>query len=138
MLTLYWYWSFNPQKARLALEELELEYSLVTVDLGRPDRLWHLIPGLGRFNWPVSMLTWDVIVLNGYLLINLHIAGYLMYQRYRGKTPRKRWYLPFVFLSIGWAISIHTVTAFLYQGLGGRPFWNSALLAPRFLATAFK
>ena len=36
-----------------------------------------------------------------------------------------------------WAISIHTVTAFLYCGLGGRPFWNSALLAPRFLASAF-
>ena len=35
MLTLYWYWSFNPQKVRLALEELGLEYSLVTVDLAR-------------------------------------------------------------------------------------------------------
>jgi molybdopterin-containing oxidoreductase family membrane subunit len=45
--------------------------------------------------------------------------------------------LPFVFVSIVWAISIHTVTAFLYAGLGGRPFWNSALLAPRFLASAF-
>jgi len=35
MLTLYWFWSFNPQKARLALEELGLDYSLVTVDLTR-------------------------------------------------------------------------------------------------------
>jgi molybdopterin-containing oxidoreductase family membrane subunit len=109
----------------------------VVVDLGRPDRFWHLIPGIGKFNWPMSMLTWDVIVLNGYLLINLHVVGYLLYMRYLGRNPNGWWYLPFVFLSIFWAISIHTVTAFLYCGLGGRPFWNSALLAPRFLASAF-
>lgn len=109
----------------------------VVVDLGRPDRFWHLIPGIGRFNWPISMLTWDVIVLNGYLLINLHIVGYLVYMQYLGRKPNPAWYLPFVFLSILWAISIHTVTAFLYCGLGGRPFWNTALLAPRFLASAF-
>jgi Ni/Fe-hydrogenase subunit HybB-like protein len=109
----------------------------VVVDLGRPDRFWHLIPVIGRLNWPVSMLTWDVIVLNGYLLINLHIVGYLLYMRYLGRKPNPRWYVPFVFLSIIWAISIHTVTAFLYCGLGGRSFWNTALLAPRFLASAF-
>ncbi len=109
----------------------------VVVDLGRPDRFWHLIPGIGKFNWPMSMLTWDVIVLNGYLVINLHIVGYLLYMRYLGRKPNPVWYLPFVFLSIFWAISIHTVTAFLYCGLGGRPFWNTALLAPRFLASAF-
>lgn len=109
----------------------------VVVDLGRPDRFWHLLPIIGRFNWPISMLTWDVIVLNGYLLINLHIVGYLLYVRYLGQQPNPRWYVPFVFLSIMWAISIHTVTAFLYCGLGGRPFWNTALLAPRFLASAF-
>ena len=83
------------------------------------------------------MLTWDVIVLNVYLLINLHVCGYLLYMRFLGRTPNPRWYKPFVFLSIIWAISIHTVTAFLYCGLGGRPFWNWALLAPRFLASAF-
>jgi Ni/Fe-hydrogenase subunit HybB-like protein len=109
----------------------------VAVDLGRPDRFWHMIPGIGKFNWPMSMLTWDIIVLNGYLLINLHIVGYLLYMRYLGRKPNPKWYVPFVFLSIIWAISIHTVTAFLYCGLGGRPFWNTALLAPRFLASAF-
>jgi len=109
----------------------------VVVDLGRPDRFWHLMPIIGRFNWPISMLTWDIIVLNGYLLINIHIVVYLLYKRYLGQRPHRAWYVPFVFLSIAWAISIHTVTAFLYCGLGGRPFWNTALLAPRFLASAF-
>ncbi len=121
----------------LAIAAIVMCLMFVTVDLGRPDRFWHLIPGLGRFNFPISMLTWDVIVLNGYLLLNLHICGYLLYMRFLGRAPNPRWFLPFVFLSIIWAISIHTVTAFLYAGLGGRPFWNSALLAPRFLASAF-
>ncbi|HNQ24714.1 MAG TPA: polysulfide reductase NrfD [Phycisphaerae bacterium] len=106
----------------------------VTVDLGRPDRALHLFR---RFNFPISMLTWDVIALNGYLLLNLHICGYLLYCAYRGRTPTKVFYVPFVFVAIVWAVSIHTVTAFLYVGLGGRPFWNSAIIAPRFLASAF-
>ncbi len=106
----------------------------VTVDLGRPDRALHLVQ---RFNFPISMLTWDVIALNGYLLLNLHICGYLLYTAYCGRTPSKVFYVPFVFIAIIWAVSIHTVTAFLYVGLGGRPFWNSAIIAPRFLASAF-
>lgn len=121
----------------LAIAAIFMCIGFVVVDLGRPDRFWHMIPGIGKFHFPISMLTWDVIVLNGYLLINLHICGYLLYNRYRGVAPNPKWYIPFVFLSIAWAISIHTVTAFLYQGLGGRPFWNTALLAPRFLTSAF-
>jgi len=83
------------------------------------------------------MLSWDVIVLNGYLLLNVHICGYLLYGRYQKKMPARWFYVPFVFIAIVWAISIHTVTAFLYVGLGGRPFWNSAIVGPRFLASAF-
>jgi len=83
------------------------------------------------------MLSWDVIVLNGYLLLNVHICGYLLYCRYQGRKPSKWFYIPFVFIAIGWAVSIHTVTAFLYVGLGGRPFWNSSIVGPRFLASAF-
>ncbi len=121
----------------LAISAIVMCLMFVTVDLGRPERFWHMIPGIGRFNWPVSMLTWDVIVLSGYLLLNLHICGYLMFMRFLGRSPNRTWYVPFVMLSIFWAISIHTVTAFLYCGLGGRPFWNTALLAPRFLTSAF-
>ncbi|MGM0577852.1 MAG: sulfate reduction electron transfer complex DsrMKJOP subunit DsrP [Myxococcota bacterium] len=121
----------------VAIAAIVMALAFVIVDLGRPDRAWHMIPGLGRFNWPVSMLTWDVVVLSGYLLLNLHIVGYMLYQRFLGRKPDPRWYVPFVMVSIVWAISIHTVTAFLYSGLGGRPLWNSALLAPRFLVSAF-
>ena len=121
----------------LAVAAIFMCLAFVTVDLGRPDRFWHLIPGVGQFNFPASMLSWDVIVLNGYLLLNLHICGYLIYCAYCGRRPTKKFYIPFVFIAIAWAISIHTVTAFLYVGLGGRPFWNSAIIAPRFLASAF-
>lgn len=121
----------------LAVAALIMCLAFVTVDIGRPDRAWHLLPIIGRSNFPHSMLAWDVVVLTGYLLINLHVSGYILYQRFLGNKPNPKWYLPFVYLSIFWAFSIHSVTAFLYSGLGSRPFWNSALLAPRFLATAF-
>jgi len=121
----------------LAVAAILMCLAFVTVDLGRPDRFWHLIPGLGVLNFPASMLSWDVIVLNGYLLLNLHICGYLLYCRYQDKKPAKWFYIPFVFVAIVWAVSIHTVTAFLYVGLGGRPFWNSSIVGPRFLASAF-
>lgn len=121
----------------LAVAAIIMCLAFVTVDLGRPDRFWHLIPGIGQFNFPASMLSWDVIVLNGYLLLNVHICGYLLYCRYRNRKPAKWFYIPFVFVAIGWAVSIHTVTAFLYVGLGGRPFWNSSIVGPRFLASAF-
>ena len=117
-----------------AVAAIVMAMLFVTVDLGRPDRFHHL---LLRFNFPISMLTWDVLVLNGYLLLNLHICGYLVYCAYRRREPSRVFYIPFVFVAIVWAISIHTVTAFLYSGLGGRPFWNSAVVAPRFLASAF-
>ena len=121
----------------LAVAAILMCLAFVTVDLGRPDRFWHLIPGIGQFNFPRSMLSWDVLVLNGYLLLNVHICGYLLYCRYRKTKPGKWFYIPFVFIAIVWAVSIHTVTAFLYVGLGGRPFWNSAIVGPRFLASAF-
>jgi Ni/Fe-hydrogenase subunit HybB-like protein len=121
----------------LAIAAIVMCLAFVVVDLGRPDRFWHMIPGIGRFNWPISMLTWDVIVLNGYLLLNLHICGYLLYMRFLGAQAE-----PALVRALRLPLDrlghlIHTVTAFLYSGLGGRPFWNSALLAPRFLASAF-
>jgi molybdopterin-containing oxidoreductase family membrane subunit len=109
----------------------------VTVDLGRPDRLWHMIPLLGRLNFPASMLAWDVLVLTGYLLLNLLIPFYILFTRYRGQEPNERAYFPWVLLSIVWAISIHTVTAFLFSSNVARPFWHTAVLGPRFLASAF-
>ncbi len=118
----------------LAISAILMCLLFVTVDLGRPDRFMHM---LLRFNFPMSMLTWDVIALNGYLALNLHICGYLLFCAYCGSKPKRILYLPFVFAAIAWAVSIHTVTAFLYVGLGGRPFWNSAIIAPRFLASAF-
>ena len=121
----------------LAVTAIVMCMLFIMVDMGRPDRFWHVIPFIGRLNFPSSILAWDVIVLNGYLALNLHIPGYLLYKYYLGQKPSDKYYRPLVFISIFWAVSIHTVTAFLYSGLGGRAFWNSAILAPRFLISAF-
>jgi len=121
----------------LAISAIIMSMLFVLVDVGRPDRVWHLIPGIGRLNVPSSMLGWDVLVLNGYLLSNLAIVTSLLVNLFLGKEPNKKIFYPLVLLSIPAAIGIHTVTAFLYNGFPARPFWNAAILAPRFLASAF-
>jgi len=121
----------------LAIAAISMCGLFVTVDVGHPERLWHLIPGLGHLNVPRSMLAWDVLVVNGYLVLNLVIVTYLLFSLHAGRTPNKKLFLPLVLLSIPAAIGIHTVTAFLYCGLPARPFWNTSILVPRFLASAF-
>ncbi|UCC23959.1 MAG: polysulfide reductase NrfD [Gemmatimonadales bacterium] len=109
----------------------------VVVDLGSPFHSWHLTPGIGFLNFPRSLLAWDVVVLNGYLALNFGIPFYILFTHFKGKTPNKKRYVPFVYLSVFWAVSIHMVTAFLLAGLPARPFWNTSLMGPRFLASAF-
>lgn len=121
----------------VAVAALVMCLAFVVVDIGNPLAAWHLMPGLGYLNWPRSLLSWDVIVLNGYLALNLAIPLYILYTRYTGGAPDKKKYLPWMYVSVMWAVSIHMVTAFLLAGLPARPFWNTALLGPRFLASAF-
>jgi Ni/Fe-hydrogenase subunit HybB-like protein len=121
----------------VAVAALVMCLLFVVVDIGNPLAAWHLAPGLGFLNWPRSLLAWDVIVLNGYLVLNLVIPFYILFSHYRGIHPERKKYLPFMYLAVMWAVSIHLVTAFLLAGLPARPFWNTALLGPRFLASAF-
>jgi molybdopterin-containing oxidoreductase family membrane subunit len=79
---------------------------------------------------------WDSVVLMGYLGLNL-IIGSVTFEAERKGTPPPKWVKPLIYISIPWAVSIHTVTAFLYSGLEARTFWMTAILAPRFLASAF-
>jgi molybdopterin-containing oxidoreductase family membrane subunit len=109
----------------------------VTVDVGRPLLLWHLAPGVGTPNFPFSMLIWDILVLNAYFLINYFIVTYLLFKAFTGQKYNPSFIMPVIFLSIPLAIAIHTVTAMLFMGLQARAFWHTAILAPRFLSSAF-
>jgi molybdopterin-containing oxidoreductase family membrane subunit len=121
----------------VAVGALVMCITFVFVDLGRPFKAWHLTPGIGILNWPSSLLAWDIIVLNGYLALNLLVPAYILFCQFNGREPDPRKYRPFVFLSIFWAFAIHMVTAFLYEGLPARAFWNNPMMGPRFLASAF-
>ena len=121
----------------LAVSAIVMCLLFVAVDLGRPDRFWHLIPAIGHMNFPRSILAWDVLVLNFYGALNFVIVTHILYRASVGRPYSKRFAWPLIMLSIPAAVSIHTVTAFVYNGLPARPFWNSAILAPRFLASAF-
>jgi len=121
----------------LAISAILMCLLFVLVDLGRPDRFWHLLPPAGRLNFPQSLLAWDVVVLNLYFVVNLVVATHILYRAFHGRHYERRLVVPLVLLSIPMAVGIHTVTAFLYNGLAARPYWNSSILAPQFLASAF-
>ena len=104
----------------------------VFVDMGQPARVLNVL----LHPSPHSVMFWDFLVLSGYLLLNL-VIGTVTIEAERQGAPPPRWVRPLIYLSIPWAVSIHTVTAFLYAGLVARPFWMTAILAPRFLASAF-
>ena len=116
----------------LAVSAVIMCLTFVLVDLGRLDRAMNMI----LHPSPKSVLFWDMVVLNGYLLINI-VTGWTVLESDRQGVPPPAWVKPIIYISIPWAISIHTVTAFIYAGLPGRGFWLTAIMAPRFLASAF-
>jgi molybdopterin-containing oxidoreductase family membrane subunit len=121
----------------LAISAVIMCILFVIVDVGNPLRLWHMIPLLGKLNLPSSLLAWDSVVLTLYFFLNLVVVSYLLYKLFYKREYNRKIFTPLILFSIPVAIGIHTVTAFLYNGFAGRPYWNSALLAPKFLASAF-
>ena len=116
----------------LAIASVVMCVTFILVDLGQPMRVFNVFIYLS----PKSVLFWDTVVLNGYLFLNI-VIGWNVLEAERNQVHYQPWLKPLIYLSIPWAVSIHTVTAFLYCGLPGRGFWMTAILAPRFLASAF-
>ncbi|MDY0131951.1 MAG: NrfD/PsrC family molybdoenzyme membrane anchor subunit [Desulforegulaceae bacterium] len=116
----------------LAIGTIVMCLLFIIVDLGYPSRLFNVIIHYS----PRSMLFWDMVVLNGYLLINI-VVGWNVLQAERNGVSYKKWVKFLAYVSIPMAVGIHTVTAYLYCGLPGRGYWLTAILAPRFLASAF-
>ena len=104
----------------------------VMVDLGNLPRMINIM----IYPNPTSILFWDMIVLNVYMLLNI-VIGWNILSAERKGIPYQKWVKVLIYISIPWAFSIHTVTAFLYAGLPGRHFWLSAIMAARFLSSAF-
>jgi len=116
----------------LAVAAVSMCLLFILADLGQPMRALNVL----LHPTPNSILFWDMIVLNVYLFLNIFVGWVVLTAEKKEVAPPK-WIKPFIYISIPWAVSIHTVTAFLYAGLPGRHFWLTAILAPRFLASAF-
>jgi len=116
----------------LAVAAVTMCLLFIIVDLGKPMRALNVL----LYPSPNSILFWDMIVLNGYLFLNI-IIGWNVLEAERKGVHYPHWVKPLIYLSIPWAVSIHTVTAFLYAGLPGRHYWLTSILAARFLASAF-
>jgi len=104
----------------------------VIVDLGNLPRMINIM----IYPNPTSILFWDMIVINVYMLLNI-VIGWNVLSAERKGIRYQKWVKVLIYISIPWAFSIHTVTAFLYAGIPGRHFWLTAIMAARFLSSAF-
>ena len=116
----------------LAVAAITMCLLFIMVDLGNLPRLLNVI----IYPNPTSILFWDMIVLNVYLFLNILIGWNVLSSERKG-IHYPAWVTPLIYISIPWAFSIHTVTAFLYAGLPGRHYWLTAIMAARFLSSAF-
>ena len=120
----------------LAITAVIMVMVFVFAHMGRPDRLWHMIPPWGIYSFS-AMLGWDVLVLNGYLFLNFICGFYYLWCKYTGNPINRKWFIPLVYVAIVWALSIHTVTAFLISTMPSRPMWHHSMMPIRFICTAF-
>lgn len=116
----------------LAIPSVIMCLLFIFVDMGQPMRILNVL----LHPTPRSVLFWDSVVLSGYLFLNL-LVGWTVLHAEKKEIPPPKWIKPFIYLAIIWAPSIHTVTAFIYSGLPGRHLWLTAIMAAKFLASAF-
>ena len=131
------------------------------IDLGHPERVWHIIV-FGRFQSP---LLWDLVAIATYLVgsfIYLYLPLIpdlaLVRDRMRQGSASLRWRI-YNFLAVGWqntaeqrqrldraigimavamiplAVSVHTVVAFIFS-MTLRPGWNSTIYGVYFVIGA--
>jgi len=131
------------------------------IDLGRPDRVWHMIV-YGRFQSP---LLWDLVAITTYLVgsfIYLYLPLIPDFALLRDKlalSPSSLRGKLYTLLAVGWqntaeqrhrleraigimsvamiplAVSVHTVVAFIFS-MTLRPGWNSAIYGIYFVIGA--
>lgn len=116
----------------LAVASVVMSGLFIMADMGQPQRALNIM----LHPTPNSVMFWDMLVLMGYVGLNM-VIGWVTLRAEKSGLELPRWVKPLIFLSIPWAIGIHTVTAFLLAGLPGRHLWLTAIMAPRFLASAF-
>jgi molybdopterin-containing oxidoreductase family membrane subunit len=157
-----WYRPITRIAEIIAVAAIVFAGLIIVVDMGRPDRILNLFSH-GRIQSPI---VWDVIVVSTYLVTSILflylplLPGIaLCRDKLTGKPKWQRWM--YRVLALGWngnesqwkimkrsiaiiciliiplAISIHTVTAWLFATTL-RPGWDSTNFGPYFVAGAFQ
>jgi len=108
--------------------------AMIVADMGRPERILNIIVG-GKFTSPI---TWDFFVISLYLMIGLYECWIFFSNKWKGKSLEKRESVlaKAAFISLPIAILVHSITAWIFGLQAGRPFWDTAIMAPIFISSA--
>jgi Ni/Fe-hydrogenase subunit HybB-like protein len=116
----------------IAVSATLMSLLFIMADMGRPYRMLNIL----LYPSPHSLLYWEVLLLFGYLLLNL-ASGWAVLGAEKKGVQLAAWINAVIYLSIPWAFTLLIVTALLHAGMHGRPLWLMALFVPRFLASVF-
>lgn len=102
----------------------------VVVDLGGPLRLWELFV----YSNLTSPLMWDILVIGTYLVLScIYLWAHMRYEA--GKITHTTMRIISV-IALCVAISVHTVTAWIFSLAPAHEFWHTALMGPWFVVSA--
>lgn len=132
-----WMQQVTPLGECMAIAAVMMSLLFILVDLGQPLHFWHALPLLGALHFPASIMAWDIVVLGGYLCLNIGLLFHSLYGMFHGREPQPNRLFAWMVLAIFMGLSIHIITAFMLVGVPARPFWHTAVMAPRFIASAF-
>jgi Ni/Fe-hydrogenase subunit HybB-like protein len=110
----------------LAISAVVMVMLFVFAHMGRPDRLWHMIPYIGIYNLPGSMLALGRAGLERLPDAQLCLRLLLPLCQVLRHRSEQKIFMPLIYISIVWALSIHTVTAFLIATMPARPCGTTA------------
>ncbi|HEX6128001.1 MAG TPA: NrfD/PsrC family molybdoenzyme membrane anchor subunit [Candidatus Limnocylindria bacterium] len=136
---------------RLAVLEATVAVMLAALfllpDIGRPERLWHVL----RYPNITSPMVWDFTIVAAYFVLS---AAYVwLYTRAdlaatgsplalgTRDTPESRarddrWKGMLAWVALPAAILLHSITAWIFGLQISRGFWYTAIMAPMFVASA--
>lgn len=108
--------------------------AMILVDVGHPERVLNILLG-GRLTSPIK---WDFFILAVYLVVGLFELYVMLSKKWLNRTLAAREHALNILAWIGFpvAILVHSITAWIFGLQIGRPFWNTALMAPIFLSSA--
>jgi len=121
------YKSMGRLSSLLAVALLAGGLMVLVLDLGRPDRL---VVAMTTYNFR-SIFAWNIFLYTGFMIV---VIAYLWVM---AEPKVNRYAKPLGFIALGWRLALTTGTGSIFGFLVARQAYDTAIMAPLFIAMSF-